>query len=221
MGISAERLSELYPRVYHMAEEGAWDSIRRRGLLSTTALLDLFEIQGDDRFAIESRHRAQPVTLRHPVHGEVVIRDQIPMRESSLRQCLVNMTPRQWYEFLNRRTFFWMTQERLLTLLAARAYRDRTHCVLTVDTTQLLAMHRDRIRLSPINSGSTIYRPQRRGRSTFRTLRDYPFEERRRLRGVKNAIAEMCVDSGVPDVANFVVRVAHMRGPTETQVILE
>ena len=185
------------------------------------ALLDMFEIQGDDRFAIESQHRPEPVTLRHPVHGEVVIRDQIPMRESSLRQCLVNMTPRQWYEFLNRRTFFWMTQERLLTLLAARAYRDRIHCVLTVDTTQLLAVYRDRIRLSPINSGSTIYRPQRRGRSTFRRLRDYPFEERRRLRGVKNAIAEMCVDSGVPDVANFVVRVAHMRGPTETEVILE
>src|ERR1051326_2357851 len=92
------------------------------------ALLVMFEIQGDDRFAIESQHRPEPVTLRHPVHGEVVIRDQIPMRESSLRQCLVNMTPRQWYEFLNRRTFFWMTQERLLTLLAARAYRDRIHC---------------------------------------------------------------------------------------------
>jgi len=134
---------------------------------------------------------------------------------------LVNMTPQEWYEFLNRRTFFWMTQERLLTLLAARAYRDRTHCVLTVDTTQLVAAHQDRIRLSPINSGSTIYRPQPRGRRTFRSLPDYPFEERRRLRGVKNAIAEMCVDYGVPEVASFVVRVAHMRGPAEIGVILD
>lgn len=221
MAITPDRLCELYPRVYHMAEEGAWDSIRQRGLLSTTALLDLFEIHGNDRIPIESQHRPQSVILRHPVHGQVVIRDQIPMRESSLRQCLVNMTPRQWYEFLNRRTFFWMTEERLLTLLAARAYRDRTHCVLTVDTTRLVAAHGDRIRLSPINSGSTIYRAQPRGRQTFRTLPEYPFEERRRLRGVRSAIAEMCVDYGVPDIANFIIRVAHMRGPAETEVILE
>lgn len=203
-----------------MAEEGAWHSVRQRGLLSTTALLDLFEIHGEERLAIESQHRPESIVLEHPTYGRVIIRDQKPMRESSLRQCLINMTPREWYEFLNRRTFFWMTRERLLTLLAAKAYRDRVHCVLTVDTSRLVAMHADRIRLSPINSGSTIYKPQPRGESTFFSLDDYPFEERKRRRGVKNAIAEMSVDYGVTDVADFVVRVAHMQGAQEIEVIL-
>lgn len=33
-----DRLIELYPRIYHMAECGAWDSIRTRGLMSATAV---------------------------------------------------------------------------------------------------------------------------------------------------------------------------------------
>jgi hypothetical protein len=204
-----------------MAEEGMWDAIRERGLLSTSALLDLYKIDGDDRVVIESQHRPESVVLNHPVYGPAIVRDQKPMRETSLRKCLINMTPREWYEFLNGRAFFWMTKERLLRLLAARAYRDRVHCVLTIDTHRLLSVHSERIRLSPINSGSTIYRPKARGRDTFLSLRDYPFDERKRARGVRNAIAEMCVDYSVPDIADFVVRVAHMRGSEEIEILHE
>jgi hypothetical protein len=49
-----ERLASRYPVLFHMAEDGSWESIRERGLLSTSALLDLFEVEAEERFASES-----------------------------------------------------------------------------------------------------------------------------------------------------------------------
>jgi hypothetical protein len=46
-GIIPKDLIGRSPRLYHMAEADTWDSIREHGLLSTSALLDLFEIKGD------------------------------------------------------------------------------------------------------------------------------------------------------------------------------
>jgi hypothetical protein len=40
-----------------MAEVGTWLSIRERGLLSTSALLDLYGIEGEERRRIESCNR--------------------------------------------------------------------------------------------------------------------------------------------------------------------
>lgn len=37
------------PVLYHMAARGSWESIQRHGLLSTSALLDLFGVMGDRR----------------------------------------------------------------------------------------------------------------------------------------------------------------------------
>jgi hypothetical protein len=64
---------------------------------------------------------------------------------------------------LNSRTFFWLSRYRIWSLLGARAYRDVSQTVLTVDTRSLVAAHRPRIWLSPMNSGSTIYNPLPRG----------------------------------------------------------
>ena len=38
MGVTAEELAEAYPLLYHMADARSWDSIRKHGLLSTSAL---------------------------------------------------------------------------------------------------------------------------------------------------------------------------------------
>jgi integrase len=92
------------------------------------------------------------------------------------------MTPRQWYELLNRKVFFWVTSERVKGLLQARRYRSETHTVITVDTASLLERYMNEITLSPINSGSTLYNPQPRGRRTFSALSDYPFIDRRKKR---------------------------------------
>ena len=202
-----------------MAEVDSWPSIKKHGLLSTTALLDLFQVRGELRRSLERKHRPESVEIRHPEYGVAVIRDQKPMRESALAQCLVGMTPEQWYRTLNRHVFFWVDSERLETLLSARAYRRRTHTVISVDTAQLLEFHGPNVRLSPINSGSTIYNPRPRGVNTFLKMRDYPFEDRRRTRGVSNAVAELAVQYGVSDISQTVVRVDHRRDSRVLEII--
>jgi hypothetical protein len=204
-----------------MAEPGVWPSIRRHGLLSTSALLDLFSIDGDLRYDLESRHRPRSVPIKHLKLGTAMIRDQGPMAESALRKCLRGLTPRQWYELLNRRVFFWVTEERVQNLLGARRYRGKEHTVITVDTSSVLRCHSDRITLSPINSGSTLYNPQPRGRQTFLPLDEYPFGERRRMRGIANAIAELAVDYSVPDISEHAIRVEHRRGQRVVEILYE
>ena len=61
--MNPERLASRYPVLFHMAEDGSWESIRARGLLSTSALLDLFEVEGELRLAIESARRPEMVKL--------------------------------------------------------------------------------------------------------------------------------------------------------------
>jgi hypothetical protein len=67
-----------------MAEAGRWPSIARHGLLSTSALLDLFEVHGARRGELEAQHRPESVTLRHPRHGLTVVRDPKPMDDRGL-----------------------------------------------------------------------------------------------------------------------------------------
>lgn len=47
-------IAERWPRLFHMAEAGSWPMIREHGLLSTSALLDLFGVVGSNRDVIES-----------------------------------------------------------------------------------------------------------------------------------------------------------------------
>jgi len=104
--MTKEELILHYPRLSHMAEDGSWESIKRFGLLSTTALLDLFEIDGSRRTAIESQRRPDSVPIRHCRHGTAVIRDQKPMNDSALIGCLEGMTTSAWYQLLNGKVFF-------------------------------------------------------------------------------------------------------------------
>jgi hypothetical protein len=225
-----EELLRQFPRLFHMAEAGTWDSIRQHGLLSTTALLDHFEIHDDQRHKLESCHRPECVTITHTRFGRAVIRDQKPMSDAGLRKCLQGMSPKAWYETLNRRVFFWVTRERLFTLLSARAYRNRMHCVLTIDTARLLARHISRVTLAPINSGCTVPNPQPRGPQTFLPVNAYPFDQwiiKGRARS--QAVVELAVDYSVPDIADLVIRVDHMKGeelleriwPAETRIAHE
>lgn len=206
-------LVELHPCLYHMAEGGSWVSIERHGLLSTTALLDKFEVV-EGREAIESARRGSMVTITHPTYGEAVIRDQKPIIESRLERCLTNgMAPREWYELLNRFVFFWLTEERLLRLLSARPYRALEHDVLTLDTARLIDDYGDAILLAPYNTGSTAYEPPPRGVETFQSISDYPYDEwRARGRGPRDAVVELVVPRGVENIRDYVTRVERRRG---------
>ena len=201
-------LVEIYPRLWHMAEDGSWDSIREQGLLSTSALLDLYRIEGERRFKIESSNRPESVSIHRVALPDVTIRDQKPLSDEALSKCLLDgITPAQWYEKLNKRTFFWLSRERLHRLLGARAYRNQPQTVLTLDTHSLVAAHRQRIELSPINSGSTLFTPQRRGHDTFLPIEDYPFEHWRKRRPLIDAVVELVILYGVPDIEKHVIGV--------------
>ncbi|MBV9772513.1 MAG: hypothetical protein JO040_01100 [Gemmatimonadetes bacterium] len=214
-------LSEAYPRLYHMAEADSWDSIQRYGLLSTTALLDRFEYAGAERERIESQRRSKNVVIEHPEYGRAVIRDNIPMRERALEQCLQGYTPREWYELLNRRVFFWLSRERLFRLLRAREYRRKRQTILTVNTERLLQRHAARVSLSAINSGATLYTPQPRGVDTFRSIEDYPIGYWRRKRSWKDAVVELTVDYNIPDIRDLTLRVEHVEGGETVEVLWE
>src|SRR5438552_4265475 len=148
-------LAGVYPRLFHVAHADAWPSIERNGLLSTSALMDLFEVQPAARRDIERRRRPGSVTISHPVHGTANIRDQKPLVEKRLVESLVGMTAEEWYEFLNHHVFLWPTEKRVMTMLRARAYREQSQLVLTIDTKALLDRSASDVLLSRINSGAT------------------------------------------------------------------
>jgi hypothetical protein len=136
------------------------------------------------------------------------IRDQKPMDDSGLKRALRDLSPDAWYRVLNSKVFFWLCEERLTTLLSARAYSGREHCVLVVDTRALVNRHEPRIWLAPMNTGCTKPMPHPRGSDTFQRIRNYPYAERRKHgRQPKQAVVELAVDHSVPDVRDFVLRV--------------
>src|ERR1700688_4530360 len=108
-GMTTDELSGRFPLLYHMAQLGSWPSVEEHGLLSTTALLDLFEVRGDERFRIESCHRPESIPISNIEYGLAVIRNQKPMSDKSVRRALEDgLKPADWYRELNSRVFFWL-----------------------------------------------------------------------------------------------------------------
>ena len=95
--------------------------------------------------------------------------------------------------------------------MAARAYRDRMHSIIIIDTERLLEEYADKVSLARINTGSTIMSVPTRGVGTFQSISDYPFDYWRKKRGPQRAVAELAVDYQVSDVSDLVVRVEHWK----------
>ena len=76
-----------------------------------------------------------------------------------------------------------------------------------MDTAKLVAAYREKILLSPINSGSTLFKAQPRGNDTFKPIAQFPFDERAKTRHQSNNVVELLVDYSVPDVADYVLAV--------------
>ena len=190
-----------------MAEAGSWASVQRHGLLSTTALLDLFEVTDDNRAAIEAARRPESVEITHPEHGAAWIRDNKPINETVLRRTLVGMSEAEWYRTLNGRVFFWMSERRLDRLRGAPAYRHREHDILTLDTKAVLAFYEDQVELTHLNSGAVHPSANYpRGLGTFRKISAYPWRERSRTAPTE-PIVELTVPYAVRDVTDFVIDV--------------
>jgi hypothetical protein len=98
--------------------------------------------------------------------------------ESKLRKALTDCTPQQWCQLLNRKVFFWPSEERLGRHMSARENLGKRHLVLTIDSCRLIAAYEDKITLCPLNSGNTIPFARKRGTRSLMPMGDYPFAER-------------------------------------------
>jgi len=210
--LTENELVATYPRLWHMAHDGAWPALQAHGLMSASALVDAYGCSGAERNALLRTRRPQSVLLERDGLPGAMLRDQKPMSDAALGGCLTDgTTPAEWYELLNSRSFFWLSHDRIWRLLRARAYRGAAQTVLTLDTRSLVAAHRERIWLSPINSGSTLFKPQPRGQATFSRIADFPFAERARARKPENNVVELLVEHSVPDLAAYVLAVHRVR----------
>jgi hypothetical protein len=223
--VTEAELNELLedcPTLYHMAERQSWPSIRANGLLSTTALLDRYDIASGERHAIENRRRPTGVTLDRADLGRAVVRDQFPMDDKGLSRCLQDgLAPEDWYRLLNAKVFFWLTRERLLRLLNAGTYRAEAHDVLELNAKSLVTAYKDKIWFCPMNSGCTKPFPHPRGNKTFQRIADYPYSHWKMKRPRGERVVELAVDYAIPDIAKFVKRVVHMRSSETLSVLYE
>ena len=211
--MTEEELVTTYPRLWHMAHDGSWPAIEAHGLMSTAALVEAYGITGQDAQLLTRVRRPESVPIEREGLPGAVVRDQKPIHEPRLAKCLLDgLKPEDWYRILNSHSFFWLSRERVNRLLNARAYRNLRQTVLTLDTRTLVAAHRDRIRLSPINSGATLFAPMPRGPGTFKSIADFPFAERAKTRPVANNVVELLVEHSVPDVRDHVLAVHELQG---------
>lgn len=205
--LTADYIAERWPNLYHMAEGGSWPSIERYGLRSTTALLDLFEVEAPDRDTIEAARRPESVKIHHAVHGTVWIRDNKPINETVLRRTLVGISEPDWYRLLNGRVFFWLSEDRLTRLRHAPPYRARPHDILTVSTERLLAAHANEVELSPLNSGAVHPAANYpRGAQTFQPIARYPWAKRVAV-APGEPVVELTVRYMVADIGSLITDV--------------
>jgi hypothetical protein len=210
---------QLPDRLFHLAELGNWPSIRRHGLLSASALMDLAGLHGAAHTRCERRHRPADVELRRGC----MIREQRRIPPESLRRCLVGLTPGQWYALLNQRVFMWLDAARLNRQRQACAARPQV--VLTIDTGALLAAYAHAASLAPINTGNARRKPASRGLATF-----VPYERWRESGWESEAVAlgtrprprahppvEFTIEGGIPDITSYLLDVAEL-GPGQAFV---
>ena len=210
VGVDPDVIAANYPYLFHLTHVDNWDLIRRIGLLSTSALLDLFGIDGDVRNQLESRNRRALTPIHNDAYGVAILRDQKPMDDSGLRRALTDgLNPRDWYMLVNQHVFFWVDRERVDRLLGARSYRNSRHTLLVVGTQELLDRHADRMVLSPLNTGATKPMPHPRGTNCFLPLASYPFAYwKQRRRSARKAMVELAVPRAVPNVIEVLKRVS-------------
>jgi hypothetical protein len=218
--VDSALLAKLHPTLYHMAEDGTWPSIRQRGLLSTQAIVDLYQPDADVRERILSTVRRDKIKLTSATLGEMTIRDQRPAK--FLEDCMNDgVSPQDYLDALNGRVFFWLRLSRLNRLLNARLYRDSRHTVLHVDTARLVSMYPDQVQLAPYNTGSMhVPTAPRRGPDVFTDLADYPYEQWLAKRGRSGEpVVELTIGYAVSDITKFVTKVETWAGGKPVAVL--
>ncbi|MBN4057065.1 hypothetical protein JYU19_02010 [bacterium AH-315-J21] len=93
---------------------------------------------------------------------------------NQLEKCLTGITPKGWLKLLNGKVFLWPDFTKVQELSNARAYRDKSNCLIALNTNNLLKHYGDAISLTPINVGATLYKPAERSPSIFSSVNDFP-----------------------------------------------
>jgi hypothetical protein len=208
--MTPEELAERHPRLFHVTTPGAWDSIRRFGLLSTEALLRAAGRPADEIERLTTRRRPARVVLDATALGRIVLNDNIPLSEKALEKCLTGgLKPAEWLRILNQRVFFWVGDARMQLLRDARANQADRREVLVFDTLGLVRHCAERVAIAPINTGSTLRAPAARGPDTFTPLGAMTYREWQRRRMPPNRspdhIVEVTVSAGIPGIERYLV----------------
>lgn len=204
-------LAARHPRLFHVTEPGSWASIRQHGLLSTEMLLRRAGLAEADIAARIRRRRPSTEVVQTARFGPVILNDNSPLNEKKLAGCLEDgLSPSDWIALLNQRVFFWVDEKRCHGLRDAKAGSGRRpREVLIFNTASLLAGVAEKVEIAPFNTGSTLYDPVRRGRSTFSGLADVSFaewrERRSHLKASPDKIVEVVVRDGIPNVADHLI----------------
>ncbi len=179
----------------HVTSAANVTSIRDLGLLPSETLALRSGIEPDDILLREA-----PVTLRL---GQATARlnHQRPLRAGRSRaaQFLDGHTLEAWAMQLDRRVFFWPA--RAPDAFARSLDRAGAAVTLRFDARMLFRRCGDRLDLSPINSGSALRQPARRGDWLYvPATQASRFADARRLRGAARArdqVAEMSLRGGL------------------------
>ncbi|MFT0182776.1 DUF7002 family protein [Pseudomonas benzopyrenica] len=165
-----DRFISRHPKLFHVTSPGAWQSIEKHGLLSTSAALDLCKVIGRDRKALEEQHRPIDIAIGS-AEEPLVLKNQASMPPHRPQETLPKETSTaEWYKFTNGRVFMWADERRVFRLLNARAYRKHSHEVLIIDTESIVHDYLNNIKLCRMNSGSTFPIAHQRKFSDFLSI---------------------------------------------------
>ncbi|SHI55893.1 DUF7002 family protein [Wenxinia saemankumensis] len=172
------RFCAMFPRLYRLSSLGSAQGIRRHGLLCAA------DIAASAGGILPAGPRPVAIVYRLPDGTAITVTDNTPLSVARLAACLDDgLSPSDWLAMLNARLLFWPTERTGEGNRRARARLDYASEWHVFDTAALLEGAWDRTEIAPINTGSTIHRPARRGAATFARVAGLDYAAWRRARG--------------------------------------
>ena len=200
--MTPSELAKRIPRLYHVTDRRSRGLVEQHGLLCADTLIDRFVADPAARTRLRSERRRDFAPLHDGPDGFAALNDNRPLIYGKLAPKLDDgLSPAEWLRILNGRVFFWPEpQERFF---AAGRRNGRDLLLLTFDTVSLAEAYQGRLDLSPINTGSALRDPARRGLRSFTPASETTWHEWRRLRSDVKAsldeVREVSIRGDVPD----------------------
>jgi len=102
-----QELIQLYPRLWHMAHQGAWPAIRERGLMSSSALIDDYAGEAKQKNRLQKMRRPVSLPLANPDRSGSILRDITPMSDIACESCAADdLTRNDLSAIMTSRNYF-------------------------------------------------------------------------------------------------------------------